>query len=95
MSTNVYNGMDQVYFITTEEPDGPIKIGLSFRPERRMAEMQAHSPVKLKLIGHIPGSYPHEDFLHDRFKKYRLHGEWFSGEILEDVEKLLQSMEVV
>lgn len=67
-----------VYFIGSDE--GPIKVGMTVRPVvERLAELQAHSPVRLKtyykeLMGDCRLG---EKIIHQELDPYRLHGEWF------------------
>lgn len=65
-----------VYFIEAPET-GRLKIGHSGSPKYRMESIQSMSPVKLRMIGVIPGSIADEKALHARFSAYRTHGEWF------------------
>lgn len=54
-----------------------VKIGLSDAPTRRATALQTGSPVPLLVILAIPGGPVLERKLHDYFKAYRTHGEWF------------------
>jgi len=66
-----------VYFIQPES-GGPIKIGVAQDPAARLAQIQFMSPLRLCLVGTIPGvGAAGEAALHERFSKHRLHGEWF------------------
>jgi len=55
---------------------GPVKIGKSLDPEKRLASMQTGSPVELQLLAVIPRDVERE--LHDRFSHAHSHGEWFA-----------------
>lgn len=68
-----------IYFIRAVY-SGAIKIGLSNDPRRRLEAMQTGSPEPLELLGMLPGDAAEERWLHDRFKEYRIHGEWFKGD---------------
>jgi len=65
-----------IYFIQSENK-GLIKIGFTGDLSKRIKLLQNMSPVKLKLIASQKGSINDEKKLHQRFKKYRAHGEWF------------------
>lgn len=65
-----------IYFIQAE-PNGRIKIGRSNSPEKRLANMQVGSPVKLKLIGTKNGGLAEEKHMHVVFSSHWSHGEWF------------------
>lgn len=76
-----------VYFIQADA-GGLIKIGWATKPEVRMARMQAHCPVTLKLLYSEPGNGKDERALHDQFAADRQHGEWFtpSQALLAEIE---------
>jgi len=65
-----------VYFIQPLR-GGTIKIGVAQDPERRLEQIQRMSPVRLILLGAIPGGYEKERELHALFATARKHGEWF------------------
>lgn len=54
-----------------------VKIGFSDDPTDRAAALQTGSPVQLVVILTIPGGPRLERMLHEYFKEYRTHGEWF------------------
>ena len=66
-----------IYFIEMEK-NGFIKIGYTTgNAERRMAQLQTGQPLKLKLLGTIPGEREGEIGLHREFEEFRINGEWF------------------
>jgi hypothetical protein len=65
-----------VYFIQ-EGDDGPVKIGFSDNPARRLQELQVASAKHLNLIAVIEGDVSKERELQARFQEFRLSGEWF------------------
>jgi len=65
-----------VYFVFASH-HGPVKIGFSIDPMRRLAEIQRDWPEGLRLVGVVPGGFSEEQRLHKRFSHLRLHGEWF------------------
>lgn len=79
-----------VYFIQAE--NGLIKIGRSKHPEKRFRALKTCSPLKLKLLKVLDCnrkiSILLETNLHNRFIKYRVHGEWFEPgkELLSFIE---------
>jgi hypothetical protein len=82
-------GEGGVYFVGAEE--GPVKIGFSRDFHRRLAALQAASPVELRLLAVIVDASPViERNYHSRFGRHRLHGEWFerSPEIMAEIERL-------
>ena len=69
----------KVYFVQAVD-GGPIKIGISFDPTSRLRSIQTGSHSKLIVIGTIPGGRRKERELHERFREFRLNGEWFRAE---------------
>jgi hypothetical protein len=64
-----------VYFIETH--DGAfVKIGYSTNLPRRLEGIGVQLPG-LRLIGHMPGTFATERWLHAKFAAYRERGEWF------------------
>lgn len=66
-----------IYFMQNGEK-GPIKIGLTFDVQRRLAQAQTFNYQPITLLGHIPGDQKLETAPQKRFSSYRLSGEWFS-----------------
>jgi hypothetical protein len=59
-----------------------VKIGYASEdPDGRLAIMQTGSPVKLTRRALMEGDRHVERELHQRFKKLRVHGEWFRDDI--------------
>ena len=65
-----------VYFLQAEN-DGNVKVGTSLAPNQRCDDIQRMSPVTLKTLLVVPGSYYLESKIHSVLNNYRLHGEWF------------------
>ena len=80
-----------IYFIQAE--DRAIKIGWTGNAKKRIAGLRAVIPMELKLLGTIKGSIKDEERLHDKFKEYRLNGEWFKlvEPILTHIQELCES----
>lgn len=84
--------MKVIYFIQAiNNPNGPVKIGYSKNPKKRLSSLQSGSPELLHIILTIKGKRDDEKRLHLYFEPLRLHGEWFSFEgylkaLLEDKE---------
>jgi hypothetical protein len=70
-----------IYFIQSGE-HGPIKIGLSDKPTRRLRQLQTGNPDELLLRHVIPGDLGGEKKLHTRFEPARIRGEWFGKDYL-------------
>jgi len=91
-----------VYFIKANGINS-VKIGRA-KPRKmndRLMELQIGSPVKLAVILMIDcrgfeSTHSIEIRLHEKFKNYRLHGEWFSieGKLLEFLKASIDDYEV-
>ena len=72
------NDWDWTYFVLNETR-GTVKIGKSFDVGKRLPSIQTGSSDELRVICIAPDVGPFsERALHERFKKYRIRGEWFS-----------------
>ena len=67
-----------VYIVEAEALDR-YKIGCSAFPGPRIDALRTASPVPLRLLRVIrhPQGRRLERLLHDRYARYRIHGEWF------------------
>lgn len=77
--------MTYVYMI--QAGYGGIKIGVSNNPEKRLKELQTSNHKPLHIVVKFPfkntnDAYIFEKFLHERFAKYQMRGEWFKRCIL-------------
>ncbi len=81
---------EQVYFISYAE--GPIKIGRAIDIRRRINAIQTSLPYKVQVLGVVMGPVGHEKWLHDRFRTYKLRGEWYSrnAELLDFIKAFTQ-----
>ena len=55
---------------------GRFKVGISCDMDRRLKELQSHSPDDLTIFAIIPG-VKWEKILHERLADHHCHGEWF------------------
>jgi hypothetical protein len=78
------------YFIGGET--GPVKIGYTRNLQRRLRDMQLHSPLPLSALASTGGGCFAEAEYHERFAAHRLHGEWFERhpDILAEIARLNQ-----
>lgn len=78
-----------VYFIQSDAPGFPIKIGVASDARRRLSTLQVSSHAKLNLLGTIPGDEGVEWKLHRRFARHHLSGEWFApnGNLAEYIKR--------
>jgi hypothetical protein len=79
-----------IYF-TKDTGTQAIKIGYSKKPKERLGGLQTGNPSKLILLGSIPGTENDEATFHRRFAQFQLEGEWFKGEIIEQVLEIISS----
>ena len=72
-----------IYFIRAGE-NGPVKIGVSADPQRRLRYFQIGNHEPLNLIRTAEGGWRQERWLHRRFSALHLRGEWhhFDPEML-------------
>lgn len=66
-----------VYFVRRQDGEGPVKIGCSEAPERRLQALMCWAPYPLALIATIPGDEELEHRFHNRFAAQHSHREWF------------------
>jgi hypothetical protein len=89
----IEKGCSFVYFIQHDGGQRDIKIGKADDVLRRISELQTGSPYPLVLLHSIHAensehAFAIESMLHERLKKYRLLGEWFKFECLNDVRDI-------
>lgn len=82
MSEDVTN---YVYFAQVRG-GGPIKIGSSMGPMKRIASLQSWCPFPLDFVCMIPGGTIAERVLHEAQKGFCIHSEWFEpNEALSEI----------
>jgi hypothetical protein len=82
-----YNRYGDVYYIQ-EELSKNIKIGYTYNLNERLNTLQVANSSKLTIIHTIncKNPYSHEQYLHKKYEKYHIRGEWYKCAIL-DVSK--------
>tara|TARA_R110000772_G_scaffold238624_1_gene350604 strand:- start:123 stop:596 length:474 start_codon:yes stop_codon:yes gene_type:complete len=55
-----------------------VKIGFTKNINKRLIQLQISSPVKLEVLHLIEGNVSLEKELHQKFKDFRVSGEWFN-----------------
>lgn len=67
------------------------KIGVSNDPERRLKAVQTGNPNVVTLEHYEERDDPHlvENYLHTKFQKNRVKGEWFKDVSLRDIRVAL------
>ena len=69
--------MGRVYFIQGEDTKR-IKIGFTTNSvDSRVSALQTGSGEKHKVLKTVPGTKADETAYHEKFREFRLHGEWF------------------
>ncbi len=78
-----------VYFALAKDFDA-VKIGHTSNVEGRMQSLQTGCPCEIELLFAVPGDRNDERGLHQKFAKYRIHGEWFHdvGPIRLEIQEL-------
>lgn len=86
--------MSYIYIISTaKHEDGPVKIGISDNPDKRLKQIQTGYPEKIE-IKHLEEfktrkkTFELERLLHKDFSIYRSHGEWFNMTVKEAINYL-------
>lgn len=83
--------MSNIYVIASSKTNlGPVKIGISDNPEKRMKQLQTAFPEKLEIKYIEPfetkiKARELEKFLHKDISHLRSHGEWFSISVEEAI----------
>jgi len=80
-----------IYFIQAVN-GGPVKIGFSICPEKRILELQTANPYKLDLIGTIRGNIFAEKKLQKHLVHAKTYGEWFEPDeiVIEAIKQCLK-----
>jgi hypothetical protein len=73
------------YFVQAEQVE-LIKIGRATSVQKRIDSLRCGSPVRLHLLGILKGDREAE--MHQRFRRWRQHGEWFkpAQELLDFID---------
>jgi len=68
-----------------------LKIGRSNNAEKRLKSLQTGSPLRLSIAYVLPDKGHLEKLLHEKFKKKRINGEWFtfSQDIVKEFESII------
>lgn len=81
-------GTGYCYFIGASE--GPIKIGFSRDPARRLYQLRRETPEDIRLLAKVSGGADRERYYHEVFAEHHRGGEWFerTPELLAEIAKL-------
>jgi hypothetical protein len=83
--------MKLIYFMRPVGLCGPIKIGCSAIPFKRLQNISRWSPVPLEIIASCAGTHADERHLHKMFKAHRFHHEWFHAN--PELDRLIERIE--
>lgn len=85
-----------VYFVKPVGADGPVKIGCSTVPKRRLETLATWAPEPLELVVAIPGDFVLERNIHESLADLHTHREWFRADprITELMAKLLAGVPI-
>ena len=83
----------KVYFIKPVGMDGPIKIGSSTCPAKRLETLAVWSPFPLEMIVDVDGDLADEQFIHSCFADVHSHKEWFNASkmLTDTIERIAKS----
>lgn len=79
--------MSNIYVISSaKHHNGPVKIGISNKPEKRLKQLQTGFPEKLEIKYVEPldsrvKARTLENHLHKDIRHHRSHGEWFNIDV--------------
>jgi hypothetical protein len=77
MSRNSLQKQHYIYLMRPVGMAGPIKIGCSYKPAKRLVQLSYWSPFPLEIIAVAPGHFDTERRIHLHFPEERMHAEWF------------------
>lgn len=70
---------------------GPVKIGVSRTPQKRLRSLQTANAKTLVLRASFFGDAQCEQTIHQYWSRFRLSGEWFSSEVLAMTESVISN----
>lgn len=68
-----------IYFILALDGSNHIKIGTTVRLTERIKQLVTARKADLQVLAVIDGGHAEERALHEKFKDYCIHGEWFES----------------
>lgn len=78
-----------VYAVSSENEPKIIKIGVASNVKNRIKSIQTGSASLISVRWSTRGGRPLEDYLHEKFRRRRLTGEWFDFRRVTDPVKLI------
>lgn len=88
MEQEIINQNSKVYVYFINDGHGHTKIGVSYNPQNRLRQCQTGNPYELKIekleeYSSYEEAFKREKELHNKFKHYKLYGEWFKATLVE------------
>jgi hypothetical protein len=82
-------------YIIQAGKDGPVKIGITDKFSSRLVNLQVSCPYKIHVISVIPNcTYQDEHDLHEKYKHFLIHGEWFEKAVLDFINEDIKALQV-
>lgn len=78
-----------VYVVSGEDTPKVVKIGVTGNIEKRIKSLQTSSASQVTLRWSARGGLPLESYLHEKFSRRRLSGEWFDFRRTPDPVKVI------
>jgi Meiotically up-regulated gene 113 len=76
-------------YVISADPAGPVKLGFSEQPERRVLQLQTGHAYRLQIYHcePVPATEVRrlESALHNDLRLHRLHGEWFDLSVADAI----------
>lgn len=79
-----------VYVVSSEDNPKVVKIGVAGNIGRRIKNLQVAAPTRIILRWSSLGGLPLESYLHEKFHRRRLSGEWFDFRKVSNPAKVIE-----
>lgn len=87
---DIHAGVDGFVYFAAAVEVRRVKVGWSREPRKRVAALNAESPVPLRLLHTLPGRVSHEKLWHELLDPWHVRGEWFA--LTQDSIQVLQDL---
>jgi len=93
LQRKMMDGTQDVVYVIGWSEGGPMKVGITDKIDKRIAQLQTGNPYKLKVFHTVPcdtrsESSEIESWTHARLGGFRLHGEWFDIGAIECINSI-------
>lgn len=79
-----------VYVVSSEDNPKVVKIGVARNVGNRIRNLQVGAPTRIVLRWSARGGLPLESYLHEKFSRRRMSGEWFDFRRVSDPVKMIE-----